>query len=68
MKYIIISGNVVDGHSLCGPFDTPADAAVYASRYQPDGTWTIVKLNPPDPDAVLRDGVINYHTRADDDV
>jgi len=48
-KWIVIYGNVVNGLSFYGPFDSEMDAEDYAeeARYEDDCYGTVARLDPP---------------------
>ena len=43
MKYIMITGNPVDGFSFTGPFDTHDEAVNYGENFH-SGDWWIAPL------------------------
>jgi hypothetical protein len=45
MSYVILTGNIIDGMNIVGPFETHDDADEYASRYVDE--WWIVELSAP---------------------
>lgn len=47
MKYIVITGNPVDGCEYFGPFKTHEKATDYAERYL-DGDWWVTTLYKPE--------------------
>lgn len=49
MKYVIMVGNVIDGLSFIGPFDSRAEAAEYAKGLIED--WLVAPVEEPDSDA-----------------
>lgn len=47
-KFVIVSGNPIEGFQLEGPFDDREQAIEYADR-QIGGDWWIAPLTPPTP-------------------
>lgn len=43
MAHIVITGNVVDGHTFTGPFATAEEALEYGERQE---EWRMVELQP----------------------
>ena len=46
ITYLIVYGDILDGFTFVGPFETFEAAANYAERNQ--GQWTVVSLQAPD--------------------
>lgn len=50
-KVILVLGNIVDGITFEGPFDSEDEAVAYAERVYEDGDpfvpWTTSLMNPP---------------------
>jgi hypothetical protein len=46
-KYILITGDPVDGFFYYGPFDTNDDAVAYADDEQHGMDWWVAELQPP---------------------
>lgn len=52
MKYIIITGNPVDGLGFVGPFKTAEEANRYADLSFTAGDWWVVSLDKPEREYV----------------
>jgi len=48
MKFVIVSGNAIDGLVLYGPFDNFDEAETIAARELDDDDWVITDLLPLD--------------------
>jgi hypothetical protein len=46
-KFVLLIGNVLDGHVAVGPFATKHDAINWGERYHAETEWCATALIPP---------------------